>query len=341
MKKAVILGQRKAGLVDVPDPGPVDDLVLVKVHVTPMCTEYKAFIADKPSASLGHEAAGEVVAVDKASRVKVGERVVVMPSNPCGRCPLCLGGDYIHCQSMVDLKKKYGLGEGGATYAQYLLKTDWLLAPIPEGMSYEHASMACCGLGPTFAAMETMQVGPFDTVLITGAGPVGLGGVINARYRGARVIVVENKPFRVAKAKALGAACALDQSEPDVLRKVLDATGGTGVDKAVDCCGDPVAHRLCIDATRRRGQVAFIGETYAYGDTPMRISPDLIRKGLTLHGVWHYNLALIPRMFQMIRQSGPALDELISHVLPMSQVQKALELCASYQCSKIVLRPWE
>ena len=341
MKKAVIFGERKAGLVDVPDPRPVENMVVVKVHVAPMCTEYKTFIGKKPSDFLGHEAAGEVAAVAQPGRVKVGDRVVVMPTYPCGKCPLCLAGDYIHCPDMIDLTKKFGSPEGAATYAQYLLKMDWLLPVIPEGLSYEHASMACCGLGPTFGAMETMKVDALDTVLITGAGPVGLGGVINARYRGARVIVVENKPFRVAKARKLGASDVFDQDDPDVLKKIREVTGGRGVDKAVDCSGDPVAHRLCIDGTRRRGQVAFVGETYAYGDTALRISPDLIRKGLTLHGIWHYNLSLIPRIFKIIQDSPAALNELISHVIPMSQVQKALELSASFQCGKIILKPWE
>jgi threonine dehydrogenase-like Zn-dependent dehydrogenase len=132
-----------------------------------------------------------------------------------------------------------------------------------------------------------------------------------------------------------------DQDDPDVLKKIREVTGGRGVDKAVDCSGDPVAHRLCIDGTRRRGQVAFVGETYAYGDTALRISPDMIRKGLTLHGIWHYNLSLIPRIFKIIQDSPAALNELISHVIPMSQVQKALELSASFQCGKVILKPWE
>ncbi|MBM4047040.1 MAG: alcohol dehydrogenase, partial [Planctomycetes bacterium] len=63
MKKAVILGERKAAIVDVPDPQPKEDWVVVKVHAAPMCTEYKAFVAGHKSEFLGHEAAGEVVAV--------------------------------------------------------------------------------------------------------------------------------------------------------------------------------------------------------------------------------------------------------------------------------------
>jgi L-iditol 2-dehydrogenase len=75
---------------------------------------------------------------------------------------------------------------GDSTYAEFILKPSWLLPVIPEDISYNHGSMLCCGLGPTFGAMERMRVGAFDTVLITGMGPVGLGGVVNALYRNAR-----------------------------------------------------------------------------------------------------------------------------------------------------------
>jgi L-iditol 2-dehydrogenase len=224
--------------------------------------------------------------------------------------------------------------------AQYLLKPDWLLVPIPDGMSYEHASMACCGLGPTFGAMETLGVDAFDTVLITGLGPVGLGGVINARYRGARVIGVDGNQWRAQRALELGAEAVIDPSDADSLAQILALTSnGRGVDKAVDCSGVVAAHRLCIDATRRRGAVAFVGESYT--DTPVKISPDTIRKGLTLIGSWHYNLKDTPKIMRIIAESGPALDKLISHTFPMTQVQLAWELQASGQCAKVLLKPWE
>ena len=104
VKKAVILGERKAGLVQVPDPQPREDWVVVKVHVAPMCTEYKAFLAGHEAGFLGHEAAGEVVAVAQPCRVKVGDRVVVMPLYPCGKCALCIAGDYIHCENNHDFE---------------------------------------------------------------------------------------------------------------------------------------------------------------------------------------------------------------------------------------------
>ena len=209
-EKGDIEGERRAGVVEVPVPKPREDWVLVKVHVAPMCTEYKPFTSGHRSEFLGHEAAGEVVEVAQPGKVKVGDRVVVMPQYPCGKCALCLAGDYIYCENTVNFNAFTGGPEGRATMAQYLLKPDWLLVPIPEGMSYDHASMACCGLGPTFGAMEEIGCDAFDTVLITGLGPVGLGGVINARYRGARVIGVDSNPWRAERAMALGAEVVLD-----------------------------------------------------------------------------------------------------------------------------------
>src|SRR5437588_4431043 len=191
MKKAVILGERKAALVDVPDPEPKEDWVVVKVHAAPMCTEYKSFLAGRPEEWLGHEAAGEVAAVAQPGRVRVGDRVVAMAQYPCGKCALCVSGEDIHCASNIDFAAFHGTREGSATMAQYLLKPDWLLPAIPDGVSYEQASLACCAIGPSFGAFQAMGLGAFDTVLITGAGPVGLGAVVNARFRGARVLVVE------------------------------------------------------------------------------------------------------------------------------------------------------
>ena len=338
MKKVVITGVRQAEWVDVPTPQAVEDWALVKIHAAPMCTEYKAFMAGHKTAYLGHEAAGEVVAVAQPGKVAVGDRVVVMPQYSCGRCALCVSGDYIHCQNTLDPVALTGSREGTATYAQYLLKPSWLLPRIPDGVSYDLASLACCGLAPSFGAQDAMAVDTFDTLLITGAGPVGLGAIVNAKYRGARVIVVESIPYRQAYAQKLGADEVIDPAAADALEQVMSLTDGLGVDKALDCAGVVAAQRFCIDVTRRRGEVAFIGE--CNDDLAIRISPDMIRKGLTLRGVWHYNLALFPKVMQVIQRS-PSIADLISHTFPMREAQAALELSTSKQNAKIILHPWD
>ena len=257
-----------------------------------------------------------------------------------GACADCLEGEYIHCQDMVNFEAFHGSRHGSATMAQLLVKQDWMLVPIPDGVSYEHAGMACCGLGPTFGAFQSMNVDRYDTVLITGLGPVGLGGVVNAHYRGARVIGVDANKWRAQRALELGAEVVIDPNDADALQQVLHLTkNGRGVDKAVDCSGVVAAHRLCIDATRRKGQIAFVGESNA--DTPLRISPDMIRKGLTLIGTWHYNMADTIKMMDMIAAIGPELDKLISHAFPIDQIQQAWETQLSGQSAKVILKPWD
>ena len=337
MKKAVITGERQVGLVDVPMPEPKEDWALVKVHAIPMCTEYKGYQAGHQNAFLGHEAVGEVVAVDQPCQVAVGDRVVALWGYPCGACELCAAGEFLHCQNWTDLEAFTGSPEGSATYAQYILKPAWLLAPIPDEVSYEDASLTLCALGPTFGALQTMKAGAFDTVLITGLGPVGLGGVINARFRGARVIGVESIPWRMERAREMGAAAVLDPRDPDILAQLRDLTGGKGVDYAVDCSGNVLAERLCIDATRRKGMVGFVGE--CSDDLQIKISPDMIRTGLMLFGSWGYNLADYPRVMQVVRES-PLLDLLVSHRMGLSEVQEAFELQATGQCAKVILDPW-
>ena len=178
---------------------------------------------------------------DCAARIiqlaRPGDRVVVMPQNACGKCALCLAGEYIHCQNNYDFVAVHGSRAGSATMAQYLLKPDWLLVPVPEGVSIDHASLACCGLGPTFGAMQRLDVTAYDTVMITGLGPVGLGGVINGVFRGARVIGVDNNAWRAQHARKLGATAVVDPTASDALQQLLDLTDGRGVDHALDCSG--------------------------------------------------------------------------------------------------------
>ncbi|MDE2748031.1 MAG: zinc-binding dehydrogenase [Chloroflexota bacterium] len=340
MKQVLVKGKKRAGVAPVERPRAKGNWVVVKVHAAPMCTEYKAFAAGANSPVWGHEAAGEVVEVAQPGRVKVGDRVVVMPMNACGQCALCLDGDYIHCENGFDFAAAHGSAAGLSTMAQYLLKQDWMLLPIPDGMTYAHASMACCGLGPTFGALQLMAVDRHDTLLITGLGPVGLGGVVNGVYRGARVIGVDSIDYRAEKALDLGAAAVVNPLDEDALQQILDLTSnGRGVDAAVDCSGVVAAHRLCIDAARRKGQVAFVGECSE--DTPLRISPDMIRKGLKLIGSWHFNLADSPRMMKMIGEIGDQLDKLITHRYAIDDIQNAWETQLSGQCGKVILQPWE
>ncbi len=338
MKRAVIFGRNRGGVVEAETPKPRENWVLIKIHVAPLCTEYKGFAGGNRAHYLGHEASGEVVEVAQPGRVEVGDRVVVMPGHSCGSCTLCRSGDYIHCESAVNFAEFTGSDEGSATLAQYMLKPDWLLTPIPDGTSYEHGAMACCGLGPGYGALDRLQVRGGDKVLITGMGPVGLGGVICASHMGAEVIAVESHPYRVEKAKELGAARVVDPGDEHAVEIIREWCGGHGSDKALDCSGSPAAHRLCIDALRRRGSLAFVGEST--GETRLDISPDLLRKGIHLMGSWHYNMKDAHRLMDIIVRNKARLDRLVTHRFLIDEIQRAWETQVTGACAKVVIEPW-
>ena len=338
MKQAVISGERQVDFADMPDPQPKADWALVKVHASALCTEYKAYLVGQTRPVMGHEGVGEVVAIAQPGPVEVGDRVVILPQYPCGKCALCMAGDYVYCEDTYDFKAFTGSLSGSGTFAHYTLKPGWLLPRIPDEVTYAQATLAIDGIGASFGGFQAINVNSSDTVLITGLGPVGLGAIANGRYRNARIIGVEPAPWRAARGREMGAEAVLDPRDPDILDQILALTGGVGVDCAVDCSGRVSAERLCMDATRRRGRVAFVGE--CGDDLTIRVSPDMIRKGLTVAGSWLYNRGDYPKVMQVI-QTSPLIHLLISHKMPMSRIQEGFEILARGEGTKIVVDPWQ
>ena len=336
MKVVAITGKQTCEIVERPEPCIKTNFVKVAIRAAPMCTEWHAYRDGSVGDVLGHEAAGEVVEVAQPGSVAVGDRVVVMPQYGCGKCCLCRSGEHIHCQSPIDPLKFCESRTGTATYAQTLIKQDWLLVPIPADISYDHASMACCGLGPTFNAMQMMDVNALDTVLVSGLGPVGLGAVINARCRGARVLALENNEYRAALAKSLGVEAVIDPKDEHKLDRIMELTGGWGADKSIETSSADAAPAFLAEATRRKGQITSVG----WGG-PINAWA-IVGRGLTVRGAWHWNhYRDAEAMFRTIRQSSAMLDKVITHTFPMRDVKKAWELQLTGKCGKVILHPWD
>ena len=338
MKTVIIRSNSRVEIIEEEIPKVSENFVLVKVHTSPMCTEFYHYRDGNEALCLGHEAAGEVVEVARPYSVKVGDRVVVMPQYPCGICKLCKSGDYIHCENVVDPFKICSCTTGKATYSQYVIKQDWLLIPIPDAMSYDNASMACCGLGASFGAVNLLDIKSSETVLITGLGPVGLGAIINCISRGARVIGVARNPWRAKLALELGAETVLDPNNADCIQQIRKLTGGLGADKSIECSGGELYQLVCIDGTRRKGQVAFVGESKSL---TVKVSDDLIRKGLTIYGSWHWNLKDTKKIMDSIANNNALISILVTHKFALSEAEDAFKLQISGRCGKVLLHPWE
>ena len=336
MKTVVIEGKQKARIIDVPIPRSFDNYCVVRIKSAPMCTEYRKYKKGEPCINIGHEAAGEVFETPTSSKVKKGDRVIVMPQYPCGHCELCLQGDFIHCENTTDPLKNSGIEYGTGAFAEYIIKPDWLLLPIPDDISYDEAAMACCGLGPAFDAAHQLNAGAKDTILVTGLGPVGLGAVICCTLRGSHVIGVSRNEYRRELALQIGAESVADPDSPGIIEKILELTNGKGVDKVIECTGDASYQQLAIKTATRKGHVAFIGESQAL---TLDVSNDLLRKGLKLHGIWHWNINNYHQMIDTIRASKQKIRKLITHTFSLENVEEAFRVQLTANCGKVILRP--
>ena len=151
------------------------------------------------------------------------------------------------------------------------------------------------------------------------------------------MISLGRNPYRTDLALRLGAEAVLDPEDPDVVQQILDLTDGVGASKSAETTGFRLYMDVVMAATRRKGQVGIVGEG---GEYPVPISDGMIRTGLTLHGIWHWNLGDAPDMMRMIGRVGDKLDILITHRFPLDQIEEAWKLQLSGQCGKVILQPF-
>jgi L-iditol 2-dehydrogenase len=334
VKAGIITGPGHVELTDQEMPQARDDIVLVQILVAPLCTEFKDRRVGNTANHIGHEAVGIVVDAARSRRVRSGDRVVVMPQFACGTCWLCQRGDHIYCPHQRDVLAETGSANGLGTLADYVLKPDWLLVPVPDDVTLEHAAMACCGFGPTFTAHQRIGTRSLDTVVVSGAGPVGLGGIAQGVARGATVVAIESHPYRQKLARALGAVEVLDPAKSDPVSWVRELTAGRGADGAIETSGAPGATAVAARCLRVGGSLAIVAWTEEV------TLPALVPLGIDVHGCWHWNHQRHAEdMWATIRAADSMIDQLITHHLALDQISAAMDVQDAGECGKILLLP--
>jgi len=334
MKVCVTDGRGVVEVAERPAPRSSGDIVKVKLVFAPMCTEFKDVRSGRPSEALGHEASGTVEALGSSTRFHIGDRVVVMPGNACGACDLCASGEHIYCPHQRDVLAETGSTCGTATYAQFIIRPEQLLLPVPDDISLRHASLACCALGPSFNALRRMRTPAGETLVVNGCGPVGLGAIVNAVAVGIRVIAIEPHPYRAELALRLGASASVDPHSTDPVAQVRRLTNDGGVACAIETSGRQEAIDGLMSMLQPLGRMT----TLAW-DVPIRLPP-LVARGAEVHGCWHWNHERdAPAMWDIVRRSARALDAMVTHVFDLDDVAEAIALQGSSNCGKVLLRP--
>jgi alcohol dehydrogenase len=267
MKALVYHGPGERSWEEVPDPHLAADTdVIVGVDAVTICgTDLHILKGDVPEVTpgtiLGHEAVGTVEEVGSAVRsIRPGDHVLVSCISGCGTCRFCREGHYGQCTGGGGWALGHTINGVQAEYARVPFG-DMSVYPLPQGVTDE-AAVLLADILPTSYEVGVLNGGvqPGDTVVIVGAGPIGLAAVMTAKlYSPGCVIVIDPAEPRRDAAKSLGADVVLDAQLDPALEVVLSMTGGLGADVVMEAVGIPSTFEMCTALVRPGGRVANIG----------------------------------------------------------------------------------
>ena len=267
MKALVYGGPGKRTWTDVPDrriEAATD--AIVRIDSSTICgTDLHILKGDvpevKPGTILGHEAIGTIVAVgDAVTTLAVGDRVLVSCITSCGRCRFCREGHYGLC-----------MGGGGWIFGHLIdgLQAEYARVPfvetsvykVPEGLTDEDV-LFLADILPTAYEVGVLngKLEPGDTMVVVGAGPIGLAAIMTAKlFTPARIVAVDLADSRLEKAREFGADVVINNGREDTVAKIMALTDGLGADLAVEAVGVPDTFELCTALVRPGGRVANVG----------------------------------------------------------------------------------
>jgi L-iditol 2-dehydrogenase len=346
MKAAVYLGKDQIEVRDVPDPVAGDGDIVVKVHACAVCgSDIRIFHHGNPRVHppqiIGHESSGEVVAVGRdVTKFRVGDRVAIGADVPCGECEFCEAGIGNNCQI------NYALGyQFPGSFAQYVLlnKLTVDLGPIHKigpSMPFDEAALAeplACVLNAT----ELADIRLGDTVVIIGAGPIGLMIMPVAKMLGAtKVIVVQRSEKRIETAKKLGADIVIASSKEDVVARVKAETRGLGADVIFTANSSPETHRDAILMAKNRGRVNLFGGLPA--GSRIELETNIIHyKELMVMGAHGAMPRHHRKAIELIEARRPDIRPYISEHFALDDIRKAFELTESHSAMRVVVNPWQ
>lgn len=271
MRALAFLGIGKVGVVDKPVPRPGPTEAVVRTTAALVCTSdvhtVRGAITIPEGRTLGHESVGVIHELGEAvAGFTVGQRVAVGAITPCFQCGPCQRGFTSQCQGMLGGYKFTNLRDGNM--AEYFVVNDAVanLTPIPDAVPDEAAVYVTDMLSTGLGGAENAELRLGETVAVFAQGPVGLAATIGCRLLGAgQIIAVEGLPERQQMSRAFGADLVLDPRDGDVVDKIMELTGGFGVDAAIEAFGFPQTFEAAIRVTKPGGRISNIGY---HGENP-------------------------------------------------------------------------
>lgn len=338
MQAAVFKGPGQRLVVeDVPEPNPEPTDLVLRVGCCGICGSdlhaADAAMGLPPGCVMGHEFSGEVVEVgpDAVGDFAVGDRVTAMPCIGCGGCAACLTGDIMHCESLQGT----GLGAIPGAYAEYVRVGSQETMRLPDSLDFRIGALVeplAVGLNAVNAAHLTRG----ESVLVVGAGPVGLAVTLWARFFGVRSVVVsELSEARREMAAKLGATSVVDGGS-DVASAFADHAGGPP-DVVFECVGLPGMLMQCGTLAGSRSRVIVAGVCME-SDTIFPMAG--ILKELSFHFVLGYHQRDWRLTLDMLEAGRVDASAMVTDVVDLAGLPSAFEaLKQPTTQSKVLVEP--
>jgi threonine dehydrogenase-like Zn-dependent dehydrogenase len=337
MKALVLTDERTLTLTERPKPTvatPTD--VVVRVVQTGICGTDRSVLVGKfpaqPGVVMGHEAVGVVDQVGSEVRdLEPGDRVVINPTLYCGACPTCLKGARNFCENKTG--QEVGLDLDGA-FAEYIRLPALFVHRLPDGMSYDRAVV----IEPLACALNNLDaggVGPSDTVVVVGGGPMGVVTAMAAEHYGARVLLVEPDPFRQRLCDDILGSSGTGRIS---VHHPSDAALTGHGDVVIDTVGNLLEQALGYAAVGATVVVMGYNSTAEATIRPL----DILLRGLRIVGAGDFNAHSVPRAIGLARWLP--LDKLVTHSFDITEWDDAFAMLAptagsAYAAMKVVIRP--
>lgn len=342
MLAAVLYGPRDLKLEQVPTPEVGPGEVLVKIEAALTCgTDAKVYERGghprmiRPPSTFGHEFSGIVSEVGKGvDKFQKGMRVVAANSAPCGNCFYCCIGRESLCRDLLFIN---------GAYAQYILIPKRIveknLLQIPDEVSFRDACLVE-PLACVIHGLEESEISLGDTVVVNGAGPIGLMYIGLLKLKGARVISADCYPHRLDIAKKMGADEIIDVSRvKDQVGAVRSLTfQGLGADIVIEASGIPDVWEKSIEMVRPGGIVNLFGGCKP--GTEFCIDTARFHYGeLTVKAVFHHTPHYVRLALEIIKRKLIDTGLLITHEFPLERLQEAMHMITAREGIKIAIIP--
>lgn len=346
--KALVKSRREPGIwmEQVPIPTILDDEVLIKIKKTAICgTDLHIYKWDEWAQKtiptpmhVGHEFVGEIVQIGKnvTRNLAVGDRVSGEGHIVCGTCRNCRAGHFHLCPNTIGV----GVNRPGA-FAEYLAIPAFNVFKLPDYISDNVASMLDPFGNAAHTALSFDLIG--EDVLITGAGPIGCMAVAICKKVGAKnVVIVDINDYRLEIAKKMGADAAINISDCRTVNEIDTKLRGAmdllqmeeGFDVGLEMSGFEMTIHAMVDLMINGGKIAMLGIS---GKNVALDWDKVVFKSLLLKGI--YGREMFETWYKMVSlvKSGLNVENIITHVLPVSEYKEGFELMKSGQSGKIIL----